>query len=95
MNTKLSLFFLYSITLIVISFILYLALYKPTKVSQKRSEIPHASFETHHWGYSWRPWWRKYGGIPGFNPEEGNPLPKPQMPVPPKPIIVNTKPILY
>lgn len=41
------------------------------------------------WGYDWRPYWRKFDGIPGVKPDgDGKPLPAPKMPVPPKPIII-------
>jgi hypothetical protein len=92
---KYTLLILYLVALIVIGFLLYLAIYKSIKVPERRPEIPRASFETHWWGYGWRPWWRKYRGVPGFNSEDDKPLPKPKIPVPPKPIIVNTNPILY
>lgn len=52
-------------------------------------EIPRKEIETHWWGYGWRPWWRRYGGVPGFGSEK--PLPEPKMPVAPKPIIIPTK----
>ena len=69
---------------------------RPVKVTQDMNKLPPLqSFETHWWGYGWRPWWRKYGGVPGFNPVEGKPLPEPKIPIPPKPLIVNTKPVLY
>ena len=70
------------------------------KIDNKKIKIynelpPPPQIETHHWGYMYRPYWRKYGGVPGFTPEEGKPLPKPKMPVAPKPVVINTKPILY
>ncbi len=48
------------------------------------NEMPPPSFPSDWWGYGWRPWWRKYGGVPGFQ----NPLPKPKIPKPSKPLIV-------
>jgi hypothetical protein len=92
MKLEVSIIILYTITIIVIGFLLYLALYKPSRV-HRRSEIPHASFETHWWGYGWRPWWRKYNGLHGLS--DGKPLPEPKMPVAPKPVIINTNPVLY
>jgi len=88
---KYALLILYLVTLVVIGFLLYLSLYKPSRV-HKRSEIPHASFETHWWGYGWRPWWRKYSGLPGFTPEEGKPLPEPKMPIVPQSYIIPNRP---
>ena len=86
---KYALLILYLVTLVVIGFLLYLALYKPSRV-HKRSEIPRASFETHWWGYSWRPWWRKYNGLPGLS--DGKPLPEPKMPVVPQSYILPNRP---
>ena len=84
---------LYLVTLIVIGFLIHLTIKTPTKVPQKRSEIPRASFETHWWSHStWRPWWRKYNGLPGFTPEEGKPLPEPKMPVVPQSYIIPNRP---
>jgi hypothetical protein len=89
---------LYLIATSVIGFLSYSITKKaqPVRVTQVMNEIPPLqSFETHWWGYGWRPWWRKYGGVPGFNPVEGEPLPDPKMPVAPKPLVVNTKPVHY
>lgn len=47
---KYALLVLYLLALIVIGFLLYLAIYKPTKVIERISNISHASFETQHWG---------------------------------------------
>ncbi len=95
MNKNILLIILYSITIVVISWLLYLSVKKPNRISTNLP-LPHASFETHHWGYMYRPYWRKYGGIPGFNPaEEDKPLHKPTIPVPTKPLIINTNPVLY
>jgi hypothetical protein len=93
-----TLIILYLISISVIGFLLYSMTKKarPVKKTQVMNELPPPqSFETHWWGYGWRPWWRKYGGVPGFNPVEGEPLPDPKIPIPPKPLIVNTKPALY
>ena len=80
---------LYFVALVVIGFLLYILLNRPRtiKISQVMNEIPPpARFETHWWGYGWRPWWRQYGGVPGFGPAK--PLPEPKMPVAPKPLVV-------
>lgn len=98
MDKNSSIFILYIIAIVVIGFLLYSMTKKaqPVKKIQVMNELPPLqSFETHWWGYGWRPWWRKYGGVPGFNPVEGEPLPDPKMPVAPKPLIVNTKPVHY
>jgi hypothetical protein len=76
-------FILYLIAVIVIGFLLYLAIDRPSKVQHIRNENHPASFETHWWGYGWRPYWRKYNGLPGFKGVH-----KPQMPKPGKPIII-------
>ena len=83
---------LYLLTLTVIGFLLYTALKRPerVKISQVMKELPPSQrFDTHWWGYGWRPWWRRYGGVPGFGP--GTPLPEPKIPVPAKPIIIPNK----
>uniref|UniRef100_A0A6C0DVS3 Uncharacterized protein n=1 Tax=viral metagenome TaxID=1070528 RepID=A0A6C0DVS3_9ZZZZ len=93
-----TLIILYLIAISVIGFLLYSITKKaqPVRVTQVMNKLPPLqSFETHWWGYGWRPWWRKYGGVPGFNPVEGEPLPDPKMPVAPKPLVVNTKPVHY
>lgn len=77
---------LYLIAVALIGFLLYLALNKQETKMKIYNEIPPQRFETHWWGYGWRPWWRRYGGVPGLGP--GKPLPEPKMPVPPKPLIV-------
>ena len=86
-----ALLILYLVTLVVIGFLLYLAIYKPTKISRKNGPRP-ASFETHHWGYAWRPWWRRFSGLPGFKPVDGKPLPEPKMPVVPQSYIIPNRP---
>jgi len=88
-----ALLILYLVTLIVIGFLLYLATYKPGKRMRNKNNIPRpASFETHHWGYAWRPWWQQYNGLPGFKPVEGTHLPEPQMPVVPQSYIIPNRP---
>ena len=87
-----TLIILYLIAILVIGFLLY-DMTQSAKKSQDMNELPPPPqrFETHWWGYGWRPWWRRYGGVPGFNPVEGKPLPDPKMPVAPKPLIVHKK----
>ncbi len=70
---NISVLILYIITIFIIGLLLYLAVNKPRKI-QVINELPAPQrFETHWWGYGWRPWWRKYQGVPG--------LAKPEMPV--------------
>lgn len=76
MNKDISVLILYSITIVIIGLLLYSLLNKPRKIIVQ-SEPPQR-FETHWWGYGWRPWWRKYQGVPGFK----------KMPKPLKPVIV-------
>ena len=78
---------LYTITISVIGMLLYSLLHKSPVPIKIYNQMPQrASFETHHWGYGWRPWWRKYQGVPGL----GKPLPTPEMPVATKPIVIKT-----
>jgi hypothetical protein len=86
MNTDISLLILYLVALIVIGFLLYTMLNKPQKIEIYNELPPPQRFNTHWWGYGWRPWWRKYSGVPGF--DVAKPLPPPQMPKPIKPIII-------
>lgn len=93
-----TLIILYLIAISVIGFLLYSMTKKaqPVKKTQDMNKLPPLqSFETHWWGYGWRPWWRKYRGVPGLDSVEDEPLPDPKMPVAPKPLIVNTKPVHY
>ncbi len=83
-------FILYLIAIIVVGFLVYLAIKKPESITVV-NKIPQPSVETHHWGYAWRPWWRRFNGLPGV----GKAPKEPKMPVPPKPIIIPTKPIVY
>ena len=80
-----ALIMLYLVAILVIGFLLYTLLNRPQTV-KIYNEMPPPRFETHWWGYGWRPWWRRYGGVPGFGPAK--PLPEPKMPVPLKPLIV-------
>lgn len=86
---EIAVFVLYIIAMSVIGLLLYSMLNRPKQIKVYNENPPPAVIRTHHWGYGWRPWWRKYEGVPGFG--EGKPLPEPTMPVAPKPIIVNTK----
>jgi hypothetical protein len=90
MNRSASVFILYAVTLMVIGFLLYLLLRKPQKVQIYNELPPPQRFETHWWGYGWRPWWRKYGGVPGLGPAK--PLPEPKIPKPLKPVIIPNAP---
>jgi hypothetical protein len=76
---------LYLVTIIVIGFLLYLALRRPQTI-QIYNEMPPKKIDAHWWGYSWRPYWRKYSGVPGF--EKDKSIPDGKLPVPPKPIII-------
>jgi hypothetical protein len=80
---------LYLVALIVIGFLIHLAVKTPTRISRDNIPPP-ASFETHWWGYGWRPWWRKYSGLPGM--ADGKPLPEPKMPVVPQSYIIPNRP---
>ena len=56
------LFFL--IIFVIIVYIINNLFNKPRKII---NEIPPpAIIPTQWWGYGWRPWWRKYDGVPGF-----------------------------
>ena len=68
MNSNIAVFILYTIAIFVIGFLMYSILNRPQKIqiSQVMNEQPLPQIETHHWGYAWRPWWRRYGGVPGF-----------------------------
>jgi len=65
----------------IIGALVYTLLRRPERVIVYNQPAP-ARFETHHWGYAWRPWWRRYNGLPGVAPV------KPVIPLPPKPIII-------
>jgi hypothetical protein len=84
---EIAVFVLYIIAMSIIGLLLYSMLNRPTQIKiYNENPPPPASFRTEHWGYAWRPWWRKYEGVPGL----GKPLPEPEMPVAPKPIVINT-----
>ncbi len=78
-----SILVLYIITIFVIGFVVYSLFNKPRKIIIY-NEMPLPSFPSDWWGYGWRPWWRKYGGVPGFQ----TPLPKPKIPKPSRSLIV-------
>ena len=64
MEPPAQLMLLYLVALSIIVVLVYLALNQ----KQKRVKVvspKHASFQTHWWGYGWRPWWRRYNGVPG------------------------------
>jgi hypothetical protein len=89
---KIAVVVLYIIALSIIGLLLYSMVHKPStkkKIKIYAEDPAPAVIRTQHWGYGWRPWWRKYDGVPGFG--EGKPLPEPKMPVAPKPIIINTR----
>jgi hypothetical protein len=79
MNKTASVFILYTVTIIVIGFLLYTVLNRQQKIktSQVINEIPPPQrFETHWWGYGWRPWWKKYNGLPGIETVKPAKIPK-------------------
>jgi hypothetical protein len=77
--------FLYIIALVIITLLLY-SLFNKSQPIMIYNEVPPAVIQTHHWGFAWRPWWRRFTGIPGFEPTK--PISKPTIPNPPKPIII-------
>lgn len=77
---------LFLIALFIIGFLLYTLFNRPpvVKDSQVMNELPTpAIIPVQHWGYGWRPWWRRHGGLPGLKP-----VPPAILPKPPKPIII-------
>jgi hypothetical protein len=90
MVSSATLFILYMVVILVIGLLLYgFIIDKPKQKIQIYNEVPPGqSFETHWWGYGWRPWWRRYGGVPGLGP--GKPLPEPKIPKPLKPVNIPT-----
>lgn len=77
------LFVLYTIAIAIITLLLYSLFNKPEKQLTVHKLTP-VLVPTHWWGYGWRPWWKRYNGLPGV----AKPLPSPSIPNPPKPIIV-------
>jgi hypothetical protein len=83
--------FLFACACIIIGLLLVTIFDEPKKIKVYNENIPN-SVPSNWWGYGWRPWWRQYGGVPGFDSKgEGKPLPEPTMPVAPKPIVIDTK----
>jgi hypothetical protein len=68
----------------IIGALVYIALRRPERVIVYNEMPARPSFETQWWGYGWRPFWRKYNGLPGL---ASKPV-KPVIPAPPKPIII-------
>ena len=86
MKMNIAILVLFMIALLIIGFLLYPIVYRPQKIQIYNELPPPARIRSDWWGYGWRPWWRQYGGVPGF--QKGDPLPEPKMPVAPKPIII-------
>lgn len=76
---------LFLLAVIIIVFLLYNVINRPQKI-KIYNEIPPNEVYSKSWGYHWKPYWRKFAGVPGFGHDA--PLPEPKMPVPPKPIII-------
>ncbi len=67
MNYTISIVILYAITIVTVLWLLYpLFKQEPQKIKIYNELSPPPQIETHHWGYAWRPWWRRYGGISGI-----------------------------
>ncbi len=79
MDNSTSILLLYIVALIVIVFILYTMLKKPQTIQIYNEIPPPQKIDTHWWGYGWRPWWRRYAGVPGFKS------------LPPKPVTLKSK----
>lgn len=86
MDNNIAIIILYSIALIIIGFLLYSVIHRPKKIQIINKSHQLQQFPSEWWGYGWRPWWRRYRGLPGVG--EVKPLSKPQMPKPSKPIII-------
>jgi hypothetical protein len=71
----------------IIGALIYIALRRPESVIVYNEPALRPSFETQWWGYGWRPWWRKYNGLPGLTPKPVKPA---VIPKPPAPIIIPT-----
>lgn len=83
----------------LLAFLIYsLNTRQPRQIVVYNENVP-STVHSEWWGYGWRPYWRKYDGIPGVKPDgepavkpdgqgDGKPLPAPKLPVPPKPIII-------
>lgn len=73
MNHNFALIILYSITLLVIGFLLYSVIYRPKRIKPINQLSQFQQFPSEWWGYGWRPWWRRYNALPGFG--EVKPIP--------------------
>ena len=78
----------FSIIFALLAFLIYAIQRRPSKVLVYNENVPD-TVHSEWWGYGWRPYWRRFNGVPGFGP--GTPLPNPKMPVAPKPIVIDTK----
>lgn len=87
MKAEISFLILFIIATAFVVFLLYIVFYRPEKVVVYNELPVPAIIPTHHWGYGWRPWWRRFNGVPGFKPLE-----KPKLPIPPKPIVIPKAP---
>jgi hypothetical protein len=73
----------------IIGALIYIALRRPESVIVYNEPALGPHFQTHGWGYGYKPWWRRYNGIPGLTPSV-KPVVKPAIiPNPPKPIIIS------
>jgi hypothetical protein len=72
MTAEISLMLLYITVLAVVGFLLYTLLNKPKPIQIYKEQAPIKEINTHWWGYGWRPWWRRYGGVPGFRHSHKN-----------------------
>lgn len=67
MNYTISIVILYAITIVTVLWLLYPLFKQETQKVKIYNELPPPpQIETHHWGYSWRSYWRKYQGVPGI-----------------------------
>ncbi len=66
MPYSLQILLIYLAALTIVAILFYVTFREPPCV--KSTELPPpARFQTHWWGYGWRPWWRRYYGLPGVN----------------------------
>lgn len=65
----------------IIGVLIYSALRPPEQVILYDTSNQGPRFETQWWGYGWRPFWRRYDGLPGLTP-------KSTLTMPLKPIII-------
>jgi hypothetical protein len=62
-------FILSLIAIAVIGFLLYTVLNRPEKVVVNRQVVAPAVIPVQHWGFGYRPYWRRHWwrrGLPGF-----------------------------